>query len=85
MWAAIPSGAIIPLFIAAFVIQAFQYYRIDPDRRLLNLPFSMMFGAVALTFAEIAMPQWSLVFFLLALFWFAFSIYLLRFLPPPKH
>lgn len=81
----IPSGAIIPFFLASFVMQAFQYYRLDPDRRLINAQFAMMLGAVLLTFADVFQPQWSLVYFVLALCWLGLSIYLLRRMPPPRH
>jgi hypothetical protein len=81
----IPSGVIVPLYILSFVILYRQYYRINPDRRLLNLHFVLMAGAIVLIFATIFMADWSLslIFFALALLWFGLSIYLLRQLPPP--
>ena len=82
----IPNGIIIPLFIASFILFAYQYFRLNPMRRLLQLQFSLMIGAIALSLASVFMAEWSLspVFFLLALFWLGLSIFLLRRLPPGK-
>ncbi|HEX3403127.1 MAG TPA: hypothetical protein VHT74_22660 [Acetobacteraceae bacterium] len=76
-----------PPLIASFVILAFQYYRIDPDRRVFNLRFGLMVGAIVLMLAAVFMQDWdiSLIFFVLALFWLGLSLYLLRYLPPPRH
>ena len=83
----IPNGAIIPLYIASFIMVAFQYYRINPERRLLNLRFGLMVGTVALLFATVFLGNFSLspVFFLLALFSLGLSLYLFRRMPPPRH
>jgi len=37
--------------------------------------------------AAVFMQDWdiSLIFFVLALFWLGLSLYLLRYLPPPRH
>jgi hypothetical protein len=80
----IPSGAIVPLYMVSFVLLYRQYYRINPDRRLLNLHFVLMAGAIVLIFATVSMANWSLslIFFALALLWFGLSIYLQRQLPP---
>jgi hypothetical protein len=82
----IPNGAIIPLYIASFVMLAFQYYRTDPDRRVLNLRFGLMVGAILLMIMAISMvgPFMSLVFFALGLFWIGLTLYLFRYLPPPR-
>lgn len=82
----IPSGAIIPLFIASFIILTVQYYRLNPDRRLLNLQFGMMFGAVVLVFANVMLTggMLSLIFFALGLVWLGISLFLLRYMPPPR-
>lgn len=74
----IPSGAIVPLFIASFVLLAYQYFRVNPDRRVLNLRFGLMLASLSFMIVEVAMPQWSLVWFLLALCWFGWTIVLLR-------
>ena len=83
----IPTSAIAPLFIASFILLAFQYYRIDPDRRLLNLHFGMMLGAVLLIFLRIMLPgpDLSMVLFALGLGWLGVTLYMFRHLPPRKH
>ena len=83
----ISNFAIIPLFIASFILFSFQYFRINPERRVLDLRFLMMMGAVVLLFTTVSLRNWSLslVFFLLALFSLGLSLYLLRMMPPPKH
>jgi hypothetical protein len=80
----IPTGAIVPLFIASFALLYYQYYRINPDRRLLNLRFALIAGSIVLMFAAISWENElaSLVLFLLGLFWVGLSLYLFRFLPP---
>jgi hypothetical protein len=82
----IPTSAIVPLYIVSFVLLAFQYFRLNPDRRLLNLHFGLMLGAVVLAFVAILMPErtLSMVLFLLALCWLGLTIYLFRHLPPPR-
>jgi hypothetical protein len=82
----IPNSAIIPLFLVSFVMLCSQYYRLNYDRRLMNLQFGMMLGAVVLMFAVIFVTNrpFSWVFFLLGLLWLGASIYLLRTVPPPR-
>jgi len=82
----IPTGAIAPWFIVSFVVLCIQYYRIHPERRVLNLRFLLMMGAVALLFTTVFLSdlQLSLVFFLLSLFWLGLSVWLLRYMPPPR-
>jgi hypothetical protein len=82
----ISNFAIVPLFIASFILFSFQYYRVNPERRVLNLQFLMMIGAVALLFTTVSLKDRSLspVFFLLGLVWMGVSLFLLRFLPPPR-
>jgi hypothetical protein len=81
----ISGFAIVPFYVASFVINGFHYYRASPERRLLNPVFGMMFGAIVLMFTYIFEPKWSLILFVVALFWLGLSIYMLRFLPPPRH
>ena len=38
----IPSGIIMPLFFVGFIMTCYQYYHIDPRRRILNLRFLIM-------------------------------------------
>lgn len=83
----IPNGATLPLYIASFLMLGFQYYRINPDRRVMNLQFGLMAGAIVLMFTAISMANdfMSLVFFALGLFWLGLTLYLFRFLPPPRN
>jgi hypothetical protein len=83
----IPYSAIVPFFIVSFIMLAFQYFRTDPERRVMNLRFGLMVGAVALMFITVFMGNmpFSLVFFLLALFWLGLTLYLFRHMPPPRH
>ena len=82
----IPNGAIIPLFIISFIVLTVQYYRLNPDRRLFNLQFGMMFGAVVLVIANVMLTGGilSLIFFVLGLAWLGISLFLLRYMPPPR-
>ncbi len=82
----IPHGAIVPLLIASFVMLAIQYFRVDPERRVLNLRFGLMVGAVVLIVATVSFDHLSLspLFFALALFWLGVSLYLFRLMPPPR-
>ena len=83
----IPSAAIIPLYIASFVVLAIEYFRASPERRVLNLHFGLMAGAVVLMLADVFLVErfLSLDLFALALFWLGLSLYLWRHLPPPRH
>ncbi len=81
----IPSVAIIPFCIVSFVLQAWQYYRINPDRRIFNTRFGMMFLAVFVMFADVFFGVWSLIYFALAVVSLALSIYMIRLMPPPRH
>jgi predicted ferric reductase len=80
----IPSGAIIPLFLVSFLLFAIQYFRLNYDRRLMNLQFGMMLGAIVLMLVVVFFRGilFSWVFFLLGLLWLGLAIYLLRKLPP---
>ncbi len=79
----IPTGAIVPLFIVSFIVAAYEYFRINPDRRVLNLHFGLMVGAVVLMFTAIFLtePALSPIFFALGLLWLGLALYLLRHLP----
>jgi hypothetical protein len=83
----ISNYAIAPLYIASFVMYSFQYFRVNPERRVLNLRFLLMVATVTLQFATVFLDRLGLspVFFLLALFLLGLSFYLLRFMPPPSH
>jgi hypothetical protein len=83
---AIPTSVIVPLYIASFLMLALQYYRINPDRRLLNLQFALMLGAIALALLQIVLPGpgLSLMLFVLGLIWLGLSLYMFRHMPPPR-
>jgi len=81
----IPSSAIVPLFLASFVLFGVQYYRLNHNRRLMNLQFGMMLGAIALMLAVVfSRGTLSWVFFPLGLLWLGLSVHLLRKLPPTR-
>jgi hypothetical protein len=42
----VPASIIGVLCLIAFVVAYYQYYRLDPKRRVLNLRFAIMLGAV---------------------------------------
>jgi len=85
----VPTSVIILLFLAAFFLNGWQYYQIDPKRRVLNLRFALMAGA---TIGAIGYPlinaydpgdrHASWLFLALGLFWLATAYYLLRRMPP---
>ncbi len=83
----ISNFAIVPLYVASFIMLAFQYFRVNPARRVLDLRFGLMAGAVILMLASVALSNFpvSPVLFLLALFWLGLTLYLFGFLPPPRH
>ena len=85
----IPTGAILPCFLAAFVWLAWQYFIVNPDRRLLNARFILMAGAITITFLYLmAIPHTGiipLVFLLLGLAWLGAAMVLQRLMPPPKY
>ena len=84
----IPVSAIVPFYIVSFVLLAFQYFRVNPEKRLANLHFGLMAGAVVLMLATIFLTErfLALIFFTLALVWLGLSVYLLRSpLQPPGH
>ncbi len=83
----IPEGAIAPLYLASFVMFAFQYFRLNPERRIRNFWFGLMVSMVVLVIATISLEDSPLspVLFLLALFFLGLALYLFRYLPPPRH
>jgi hypothetical protein len=54
-------------------------------RRILNLRFLLMFGAIIFSAITAKLPQWSYQLFVVAVIWFVSSLCLLRTMPPPKH
>jgi hypothetical protein len=83
----LPTSVIVPLYLVSFVLLTIQYYWLNPERRVVNLRFGLMVGAVVLIFASVGLGNSPLspVLFLLALFWLALTLYLFRFMPPPRH
>jgi multisubunit Na+/H+ antiporter MnhE subunit len=81
----IPVSVIAPFYIVSFVLLAFQYFRVNPEKRLANLHFGLMAGAIVLMLAAIFLTErfLPLIFFALALVWLGLSVYLLRSLQPP--
>jgi hypothetical protein len=85
----VPTPIVVLLFIATFLLVIWQYLQIDPKRRLLNLRFGLMVGAIAgavgyplFSFHSPDNRQASWMFLALALFWLATAYYLLRRMPP---
>jgi predicted Abi (CAAX) family protease len=86
-----PTFIIVLLFLTAFMLLVWQYFKIDPRRRILNVRFAMMVAAIA---TDIGYPihvsnhpgdrYMSWVFLLLGLFWVALALVLLRTMPPPE-
>ncbi|HEY1930614.1 MAG TPA: hypothetical protein VGG99_01255 [Acetobacteraceae bacterium] len=84
-----PKSIIILLFLATFILCAFQYYRIDPEWRLLNVRAGLMItsimGASGYPIYDYLHPgdRWmSWLLFALAIVWIVTSYYLLRRIPP---
>ena len=85
----IPTILIFLPFLVAFVLILMQYYRIDSRRRVLNLRFMLMFGAVVAMFYYLfhvfyypddRLMSWF--FQALGLVWLAWGWWLWRRMPP---
>ena len=86
----IPAGVILLLLLVAFLLLSFQYFVVNPDRRLLDPRFLLMASDVVLMFVYIVnldlhTPLFSMIFLALGLFWLITALLLLRTMPPPKH
>jgi hypothetical protein len=88
----VPTVIIIPLFLAAFVMLAWQYQQIDPRRRILNLRFGAMIGAfIAIIYYVFYVhfdpgdSSMSWIFLGLALFWLWWARYMMRRMPPREN
>lgn len=81
----ISNYVIAPFSLASFVILVFQYYRINPDRRIFNLHFLLMVTAIALSLADVFYPGGSIVYLVLAVALFVLTLVLHRNLPPPRN
>ncbi|MBV9249492.1 MAG: hypothetical protein JO227_09655 [Acetobacteraceae bacterium] len=76
------------LFILAFMVTAVQYYVVNPSRRIINLRFQVMCGAIALAIAFVLLHRFypdSLIisgaFPVLSLCWIGMALVLLRRMP----
>jgi hypothetical protein len=85
----VPMAIIILVFLTVFSLTFWQYFQIDPKRRILNLRFAMMVGAIA---GSIGYPIYnffsprdrpvSWLLLALGLFWLTMAYYMLRHMPP---
>ena len=79
---AVPTLAIVPPLLVAFVILAFLHWRGRMGNQILDLRFLMMAGAIVIMFVQIltagTYAAVSLVCFPLALLWLAVALVLLR-------
>ncbi len=79
---AVPTLAIVPPLLVAFVILAFLHWRGRMGNQILDLRFLMMAGAIVIMFVQILTAGTyavvSLVCFPLALLWLAVALVLLR-------
>ena len=70
-----PTFAIVPPLLVAFVLLAFEHYKTNPQNQLRDLRFVMMAAAVVMIFTQIligsVLPWLSLLLFALALVWLA--------------
>ncbi|HUB46421.1 MAG TPA: hypothetical protein VMB73_15675 [Acetobacteraceae bacterium] len=85
----IPTFFVVLPFLAAFVLIIWQYHQIDPRRRILNLRFALMLGAVVAIFYYIFHAynnrgdrHTSWMFEGIGLIWLAWGWWLLRRMPP---
>ena len=78
--------AIVPLCVVTFVMFAYQYFRINPERRVLNPQFGLMVSTIVLMIGAVyaSREALALILFTLTLLLFGLSIYLARKLPPPR-
>lgn len=85
----IPAGVILALFLAAFMLLSWQYFVVNPDRRVLEPRFLLMTGDVILMLVyimklDLHAPLFSKIFLALGLFWLITALLLLRTMPPPR-
>jgi hypothetical protein len=68
-----PSFAVVPPLLVAFVLLAYDHYMKSPQHQLRDLRFVMMAGAVVMIFTQLlvasVLPWLSLLLFGLALVW----------------
>ncbi|HET8997132.1 MAG TPA: hypothetical protein VFN42_10745 [Acetobacteraceae bacterium] len=91
----IPSGIIMPLFFVGFAMTCYQYYHIDPRRRVLNLRFAIMavttVGAVSFPVVQYLYGQKALLapvsqgYTAAGVLCLVLSYILLKRMPPAEH
>jgi uncharacterized membrane protein len=78
----VPSFAIVPLLLVAFVLLAIEHYKTNPDHQVRDLRFVMMAAAIVMMFAQLLiapiLPWLSLLLFGLALVWLVVAAALMR-------
>jgi hypothetical protein len=84
-----PKFVIILSFLVSFLLLVWQYFYIDPKRRVWNLRFALMVCAIAAAIAypifDVTEPgrrQVSWLFLVVGVFWLGMAYYLLRRMPP---
>lgn len=88
----IPTILIFLPFLAAFCLTTWQYYQIDPRRRILNLRFMLMASAIVAMFFYLFHVfnypddrRTSWIFEALGVIWLGWSWWLLRRMPPREN
>lgn len=91
----IPTGLIMVLLLAAFVLTCFQYYRADPQRRVVEPRFAIMAvtAVIAISYPIASglvqsrphLAELSYIYLVAALVCLGGSYFLLRRMPPKPH
>ncbi len=87
----IPNAVVVPLFLVTFVLACYQYYCVNPKRRMLNFRFGLMVAGIVggfsyplVRFQLSGHPSRQLVSFIylaVALFCVSAAYFLLRRMP----
>ena len=79
----VPSWITILVCMLTFLVALFEYYRVDPEKRILNPYFWLALVAIVMAVVNIFSPDpgWSGWLFLLAVVWCGVTLYQLRRLP----
>jgi len=77
-----PSYAVVPPLLVAFVLLAFEHYKTNPLHQIRDFRFLMMAGVVVMIFTQLlfasTLPWLSLLLFGLALVWLVVAAALVR-------
>ena len=77
-----PSYAVVPPLLVAFVLLAFEHYKTNPLHQIRDFRFLMMAGVVVMIFTQLLfatmLPWLSLLLFGLALVWLVVAAALVR-------